>query len=56
MTRAKRTCVNLLIGLAGVLAASLAPAVAQADSILTGVDYVHPSSFSLAGRMPPWLR
>ena len=48
MTRAKATCISRLIGLAGILAACLAPAVAHAEAILTGVNFVHPSLFSVA--------
>jgi hypothetical protein len=48
MTHAKATFVSLLIGLAGILAAYLAPAAAHAEAILTGVNFVHPSSFSIA--------
>jgi hypothetical protein len=48
MTRARRNSINLVIGLAGILAAYLVPTVAHADTILTGVDYVHPSLFSIA--------
>jgi hypothetical protein len=48
MTRAEGSFVNRITGLAAILAAFLAPAMAHADAILTGVDYVHPSLFSIA--------
>jgi len=48
MSLARRTSLSRLIGLAGILAAYLAPSVAHADAILTGVNFVHPSLFSIA--------
>lgn len=48
MTRAKGSFVNRIIWLAGTLAACLAPALAHAGAILTGVNFVHPSLFSVA--------
>lgn len=48
MTRSKNTFTGFLAGLAGILALYLAPATAQADAILTGIDFVHPTSFSVA--------
>jgi hypothetical protein len=48
MTRAKGILVSFLMGLAGIMASCLVAAAAQADAILTGVDFVHPISFSLA--------
>lgn len=48
MTLAKRTSISRLIGLAGILTAYLTTAMAHADTILTGVNFVHPSLFSTA--------
>ena len=47
MTRPKKILVGLLVWLAGI-PAFLAPAATHAEAILTGVDFVHPISFSVA--------
>ena len=46
--RCPKEIVGLLLGLAGTLSVYLAPAVAHAEAILTGVNFVHPSLFSVA--------
>ena len=48
MIDAMAAFIKRLMGFAGILASCLAPAVAHAEAILTGVNFVHPSLFSVA--------
>ena len=48
MSRLKRVFVCLLVGFAGIWASYSPAAVARTDAILTGIDFVHPTSFSVA--------
>lgn len=48
MTGRKTVFLSLFLAISGTLVPYLAPAGARADTILTGVDFVHPTSFSVA--------